>query len=76
MQHAAELADRHCAGLERRCRRWRRVLAVRRCLLLALLLTLAVAIGNHVVDSVGCWSKGFLTARQNIDLLTQILLNA
>jgi len=74
-QYALRKAAQHSLGLERRCRRWRRLAAVRRVAALALLLVVSAAVADAFVAR-HLWAHGALSAQQCSLCVTQMLVQA
>lgn len=75
-RHAAQRAAQHAGAAEKRCRRWRRRAAVRRSVVLALLLAFVAVATNHTLVGRTLWAHGALSAQQASYNVTQMLLHA
>ena len=75
-RHAAQRAAEPPCDADRRCRRWRRIAIVCRCVALTLLLALTAVATNHTLVGRTLWSHGALTAQQASYNVTQMLLHA
>lgn len=76
MQHAALRAAEHTCDDDVRCRRWRRGAAVRRSVVLAVLLAVVVVATNHTLVAHRLWAHGALTAQQASSNVNQMFFNA
>lgn len=74
-QYAARRAAEHAEEAAELCRRWRRLTAVLRCLMLVGLLAGAVAVDSGIM-SRRLWACGALTAQQGVSEVTQMLLRS